>query len=93
MLTTNQVAERLGLTRRAVLAMITSGRLKAERFGAAWQINESDLEQIEYRKVGRPRKHPPLKKPGRNGQKAAAADVKAPDVQEPTRRIVDEHIP
>lgn len=55
-LTTMQVAERLGVTRRRVLALIEAGRLPAEKFGRDYMIREADLKLIENRKVGRPRK-------------------------------------
>jgi excisionase family DNA binding protein len=54
-LTTDQVAERLGITPSRVRVLIRSGRLPAQRFGRAHVINESDLSLVAERKVGRPR--------------------------------------
>ena len=55
-LTTNEVAERLGVTVRRVNDLITSGRLPAARFGRAYMIKESDLKLVENRQPGRPPK-------------------------------------
>jgi excisionase family DNA binding protein len=55
-LTTKQAAEKLGITPRRVQALIESGRLPAQKFGRDYQIKEKDLELVENRKVGRPRK-------------------------------------
>ena len=55
-LTTNDVAERLGVTVRRVNDLITSGRLPAARFGRAYMIKESDLKLVENRQPGRPPK-------------------------------------
>jgi excisionase family DNA binding protein len=54
LLTTTQAAERLGVSRRRVLAMIRSGRLRAERIGRDWLIAEADLALVQERKPGRP---------------------------------------
>ena len=54
-LTTRQVAERLGVTLRSVQALVTSGRLPAQKFGRDYMIREKDLKLVEERKVGRPK--------------------------------------
>lgn len=54
LLTTKEAAERLGVTPVRVCAMITAGRLPAERFGRAYMIKESDLKLVANRKPGRP---------------------------------------
>lgn len=54
LLTTDQAAERLGVTRSRVHALIQAGRLPAEKFGPVYMIKESDLKLVENRKVGRP---------------------------------------
>jgi len=59
MLTTPQVAERLGISTRRVLALIESGRLPSQQFGRDHLIKESDLKLVEDRKPGRPRKQTP----------------------------------
>ena len=56
LLTTKEVAERLGVTPRRVVAMIQAGRLPADKFGRDYMIKEKDLKQVEDRKVGRPPK-------------------------------------
>ena len=66
LLTTKDAAERLGVTTVRVCAMITAGRLPAERFGRAYMIKESDLKLVEGRKPGRPPQKA-AKKGGRRG--------------------------
>jgi excisionase family DNA binding protein len=60
LLTTEQVAEKLGVSRRRVLAMIASVRLPAQRYGHQWLIDSRSLELVRDRKAGRPRKHKEL---------------------------------
>lgn len=62
-LTTSEAAEKLGVTRWRVNAMIRDKRLKAEKIGQIFLIRESDLKAVENRKVGRPKKieKPPKK--------------------------------
>jgi len=55
-LTTKEVAERLGVTVPRVHALIRAGRLPAEKRGRDVFIKESDLQLVENRKTGRPRK-------------------------------------
>jgi excisionase family DNA binding protein len=55
-LTTKQAAERLGITPRRVQALVTAGRLPAQKFGRDYMIREKDLKLVEIRKVGRPKK-------------------------------------
>lgn len=60
MLTTGQVAERLGVTMRRVQAMLKSGKFKnAEKYGdRVWLIPATDLNLVAVvnRKIGRPAK-------------------------------------
>jgi excisionase family DNA binding protein len=56
LLTTEEVAGRLGVTATRVRAMIAAGRLPAEKYGVVYLIKESDLKLVEDRKVGRPQK-------------------------------------
>jgi excisionase family DNA binding protein len=56
LLTTQESAERLGVTVRRVQAMIRDGRLPAEKMGRDWFIKEEDLELVADRKPGRPKK-------------------------------------
>jgi excisionase family DNA binding protein len=55
-LTTSEVAERLGVTRWRVNALIQAGRLKAEKKGQIYLIDERDLKAVLERKPGRPPK-------------------------------------
>jgi len=62
MLTVPQAAERLNLSRGRILVIIRSGRLKAQRIGPMWVIEEADLVDYRGRRrgpgypKGRPRK-------------------------------------
>jgi len=60
-LTTSEAAERLGVTRWRVNALIQSGRLKAEKKGQIYLIDERDLKDVMDRKPGRPPKKTPQK--------------------------------
>lgn len=55
-LTTPEVAKRLGISTRRVLALIHAGRLPSQQFGRDHLVKESDLKLVEDRKIGRPRK-------------------------------------
>jgi excisionase family DNA binding protein len=54
LLTTPQVAARLGVTVARVQALIWSGRLPAEKVGRDYIIKEEDLKLVSDRKPGRP---------------------------------------
>ena len=54
LLTTAEVAQRLGVHRSRVNVLIKEGRLPAERFGRVLLVNEKDLPLVEKRKPGRP---------------------------------------
>ncbi len=54
LLTTRQVAEKLGVTAGRVRQMIVSGQLPASKMGRDNFIKELDLKLVENRKVGRP---------------------------------------
>lgn len=56
LITTNEAAESLGVTRQRVLQLIGDGRLKAEKFGNVYMIRRDNLDRIEERPVGRPPK-------------------------------------
>jgi excisionase family DNA binding protein len=56
LLTTAEVAERLGVHRTRVNVLIKEGRLPAQRFGRAYLVNEKDLQLVTDRPVGRPPK-------------------------------------
>lgn len=55
-LTTSEVAEKLGVTRWRINALIRDGRLEAKRFGGIWLVREKDLAAVMVRKNGRPKK-------------------------------------
>jgi excisionase family DNA binding protein len=56
LLTTKQVAERLGVSIGRIHQLINEGRLPAEKVGRDYVIREEDLKLVESRKVGRPPK-------------------------------------
>jgi excisionase family DNA binding protein len=56
LLTTNQVAERLGVSIGRIHQLINEGRLPAEKLGRDYVIREEDLRLVRDRKVGRPPK-------------------------------------
>ena len=53
-LTTNQVAEILGVSLRRVQALIADGRLPSQQIGREHLIKASDVKLVENRTVGRP---------------------------------------
>jgi excisionase family DNA binding protein len=58
-ITTQEAAELLGVTVRRIQAMITAGRLPAERVGtgrrSVFLIARADLKLVKNRKPGRPK--------------------------------------
>jgi len=54
--TTEQAAKILCVSTRRVQAMITAGRLRAEKLGRDWIIPRAALKAVRERKPGRPRK-------------------------------------
>lgn len=65
MLTTKQAAAILGIAARTVKDYCQDGKLKAQKFGRDWLIEEKDLAafQQERKPRGRPRKTPPQGRP------------------------------
>jgi len=55
LLSTAEVAAKLGITPRRVTALITAGKLRATRVGHAWVIIPSDLTGIQDRAQGWPK--------------------------------------
>ena len=55
LLTTPQVAARLGVSIARVQALIWNGRLPAEKVGRDYVVKEADLKLVKDRKPGRPR--------------------------------------
>lgn len=70
LLTTAEVAERLGVHRTRVNVLIKEGRLPASRFGRAYMIKESDLKLVEDRMPGRPLKVLQAKKANKKSGKS-----------------------
>jgi excisionase family DNA binding protein len=56
LLTTQQAADKLGVHRSRVHALIKAGRLPAQKFGNVYMIRAADLKLVEERKIGRPPK-------------------------------------
>jgi len=56
LLTTQQAAERLGITDSRVRQLVLEGRLPALRFGRSHMIRAADLKAVEGMKRGRPAK-------------------------------------
>ena len=56
LLTTKEVAERLGVSVRRVHALIQAKRLPAQKYGRDYLIDEKSLKLVEERKTGRPSK-------------------------------------
>lgn len=55
MLTTADAAAALGVSAVRVRQLIAAGRLRAERLGRDWLIDEAALEAVRVRRPGRPR--------------------------------------
>lgn len=77
LLTTNDVAQELGVSRIRVLQLIGEGRLAAEKMGRDWVIKREALAAVKDRKMGRPRKEesrretkPPPRRSRRGGGKS-----------------------
>ena len=56
LLTTKQVADRLGVSAARVRAMVLAGRLPAEKIGRDLVIQAADLALVKNRVPGRPPK-------------------------------------
>ena len=57
LLTTQQAAERLGISQPRIYQLISEGRLRAQKVGRDYVIDEGDLKQVENRpSPGRPSK-------------------------------------
>jgi excisionase family DNA binding protein len=68
LLTTAEAAERLGVHRTRIHALIRDGRLPAEKMGRDYFIKESDLKLVSERKPGRPSKKASGKKAGKTAR-------------------------
>ncbi len=56
LLSVKESAEILGVNRQRIQALISQGRLPAQKIGNSYVIKESDLTLIAERKTGRPPK-------------------------------------
>jgi excisionase family DNA binding protein len=52
LLTTQEVADYLGLTRRTIYTFVQEGTLRAVKVGREWRIKESELEAFINRGSG-----------------------------------------
>lgn len=57
LISSKEAAEKLGISLRRVQALITSGRLPAQKIGNSYVVREKDLELVKDRKPGRPSKY------------------------------------
>jgi excisionase family DNA binding protein len=74
MLSTNEAAERLGVTAIRVRQLISEGRIKAQKVGRDYIIAESALKDIQtYGKPGRPKKEAEAATAAAKPTKAASA--------------------
>lgn len=55
-LTAQQTANRLGITRQRVCQHIKQGRLQAHRFGKQWLILQPEVDRFKPNANGRPKK-------------------------------------
>ena len=55
-LTVKQATQILKISDRRVRQLILDGRLPATKFANAWMIKKKDLEKVQDRKPGRPKK-------------------------------------
>jgi excisionase family DNA binding protein len=58
LLSTADAADRLGISQRRVVALISSGKLPAIQVGRNWVICEGDLQKIADRPQGWPKGRP-----------------------------------
>jgi excisionase family DNA binding protein len=58
LLSVKEAASELGVNRQRVQALISSGRLPAQKVGSYYVIREADIELVRERKTGRPPKKP-----------------------------------
>ena len=56
LLTTKEAAKELKISVRRIQALITAGRLHAQKIGRDWIIRKADLDLVRVRKPGRPPK-------------------------------------
>ena len=54
LISSKEAAEKLGVSLRRVQALITSGKLPAQKIGNSYVVQEKDLELVKERTPGRP---------------------------------------
>jgi excisionase family DNA binding protein len=65
----NEAAEIKGVTRQRILQYINDGRLPAQKFADVYMIRRQDLDTIELKSPGRPRKARGVKSSTQNSKK------------------------
>jgi len=56
LISSKEAAEKLGISLRRVQALITSGKLPAQKIGNSYVVQEKDLALVRERTPGRPPK-------------------------------------
>lgn len=56
LISSKEAAKKLGISLRRVQALITSGKLPAQKIGNSYVVNEGDLMLVKERPPGRPKK-------------------------------------
>jgi excisionase family DNA binding protein len=56
LISSKEAAEKLGVSLRRVQALITSGKLPAQKIGNSYVVQEKDLNLVKERSPGRPKK-------------------------------------
>lgn len=56
-MTTVEAGKRLGVGTQRVRDLIENGRLKAQKYGRDWMIEESEVASFKRGKPGRPKKN------------------------------------
>jgi excisionase family DNA binding protein len=54
LISSKEAAKKLGVSIRRVQALITSGKLPAQKIGNSYVVQEKDLELVKNRQPGRP---------------------------------------
>lgn len=65
LISTQEAADRLGVSKQRITALVREGRLPAKLIGNSFAIDEADLKTLERRKRGRPPKDEQGGKKGR----------------------------
>lgn len=65
----NEAAKLKGVTRQRILQYINDGRLPAQKFADVYMIRRQDLDAVELKPPGRPRKAQAVKTVTQTGKK------------------------